>query len=411
MNPEIKRLIEARQKAWAAMREVSDRAATEGRDFTAEEEASWQRGNAELDAMDARLQAVVELEQRDADIAATLERYGAAESRDEATTEAAPSDSDVLRAMGRGERRSADFGPAAAESRVLSGLTAAAGANTVPTGFYETLIEALRETSTVLAANAMLVQTESGNPIQVPTAASANYPAAALVAEAGTIGVSEPTFGQTTIGAYKYAFLAQVSSELLADNAVNVVEFLARRGGEALGNGIGAAFISGTGSSQPTGIVGTNGFTSVAAAGGSVAAGFSYNDVLTLVHSITRPYRANASFICNDSVTLQLRRLREGTGTGQFLWQPSLQAGQPDVLSGYPIFTDPAMPTAQTNGTKGLAFGDWNKGLMVRIAGGVRIESSADYAFNTDLMTWRFITRADSRIVDAAAARVLTYAT
>ena len=48
---------------------------------------------------------------------------------------------------------------------------------------------------------------------------------------------------------------------------------------------------------------------------------------------------------------------------------------------------------------------------MVRIAGGVRIESSADYAFNTDLMTWRFITRADSRIVDAAAARVLTYTT
>jgi HK97 family phage major capsid protein len=113
-------------------------------------------------------------------------------------------------------------------------------------------------------------------------------------------------------------------------------------------------------------------------------------------------------------VTLTLRKLRDGSGgagTGQYLWQPSMQAGVPDTLAGYPVFTDPAMTALTTNALKGLAFGDWNKGLAVRIAGGVRVERSADFAFSSDLDTFRFIVRADSRIVDAAAARVLTYTT
>jgi HK97 family phage major capsid protein len=414
MNPELRRLIEARQKAWAAMREVSDRIAAEndgeGRAWTAEEDAAWKRGNTDLDAMDERIQSLVNLESRQANIDSMLEQYGEPAPEPTAST----SDLAVLRALASGERRSAEFLPTTHEQRVLSKLSAGAGANTVPTSFYDTLIEAMKENSTVLAANAMLIETASGESIQIPTAASGSYPSASLIAEGDAISASDAAFGQTTIGAYKYAFLTQVSSELLADTAVDLVGFLGRRGGEALGNGIGSAFVIGSGSSQPTGIAGSAGFTSVASATGSAAAGFVYDDVLKLVHAITRPYRTNASFICNDSVTLTLRKLRDGSGgagTGQYLWQPSMQAGVPDTLAGYPVFTDPAMVATTTNGHKGLAFGDWSKGLAVRVAGGVRIESSADYAFATDLETWRFIVRADSRIVDAAAARVLTYTT
>jgi HK97 family phage major capsid protein len=416
MNPELKRLIEARQKAWSAMREISDRIAAEndgeGREWTAEEDAAWKRGNADLDAMDERIRSIVDLETRQAGIDSMLEQYGAPAPA--GAPAAVNPDVVALRALAAGEARSAEFLPTPHEQRVLSGLSAGAGLNTVPTSFYDTLIEAMKETSTVLAANAMLLETASGEPMQIPTAASGSYPTAALVAEAGTIGASDPAFGQTTINAYKYAFLTQVSSELLSDTAIDLIGFLGRRGGEALGNGTGAAFVVGTGSSQPTGIAGSAGFASVASLTGSAAAGFVYNDVLALVHGITRPYRANASFICNDSVTLTLRKLRDGSGgagTGQYLWQPSMQAGVPDTLAGYPVFTDPAMVATTTNGHKGLAFGDWNKGLAVRIAGGVRVERSSDFAFSTDLDTWRFIVRADSRIVDAAAARVLTYTT
>lgn len=390
-------------RAIAEVRKVSDDAAAEGRDFTAEDESAWQNGHAEIDAIDARMALLIEAEKRSADVEAAMAKFGAPD----APATAPETDADVLRSMARGERRSAEFLPD--EARVLTVGTSSAGGYNVPTGFYGSIVEAMKETSTVLAAEATILQTTGGNPIQVPTAASSSYPTAALVTEGSTIGASDPAFGQTTLNAYKYAFLTQVSSELLADESVNVVEFLGRRGGEALGNGIGAAFITGTGSSQPTGIAGSAGFTTVASASGSVAAGFALNDVLTLVHSITRPYRAGSSFICNDSVVLQLRKLKDTTG--QYLWQPSVQAGQPDLLAGYPVYTDPAMATATTNGTKGLAFGNWKQGVIVRLAGGVRVESSSDFAFSSDLDTWRFIVRADARIVDAAAARVLTYTT
>lgn len=403
MSAELNKLNDAYRAAAAELRSLSDHVTSEEREFTAEEEQTWQRINAHLDSIGARAEALTEAERRAAEIEAALSQYGAPE----APAAAVETDADVLRSMARGERRSAEF--TKQEARVLTVGTSSAGGYAVPTNFYGAIVEAMKENSTVLAAEATLLETSHGQPVQVPTAASGSYPTASLVSEGSAIGASDPVLGQTTLNAYKYAFLTQVSSELLADEQVSIVDFLGRRGGEALGNGIGAAFITGTGSSQPTGIAGSAGFTTVASASGSVAAGFALNDVLTLVHSITRPYRAGASFICNDSVVLQLRKLKDTTG--QYLWQPSVQAGQPDLLAGFPVYTDPAMATATTNGTKGLAFGNWKQGVIVRIAGGVRVESSSDFAFSSDLDTWRFIVRADARIVDAAAARVLTYTT
>ena len=401
----IQKLHEDSLAAQKQARDISDLVAAENRDFTAEEEGAWQQANKDYDEISGRVKDLLEHEARSADIAKMLGELG--DQKDADNKPGPVSDEARLRAILTERRGAADFGP---ESRTLSKLTAGAGGNVVPTGFYDTLFEAIVEASSVMAANATVLDTASGENIQLPL--TSTFPAAVQVAEAATIGASDPSFGQTTIGSYKFAFLTQASSELLDDNAVNLVEVLGRRGGEAIGNGIGAAFITGSGSGAPTGIVGAAGFATVASAAGSVAAGFTYDDILTVQHSITRPYRVGASFICNDSVTLQLRKLREyGAGTGQYLWQPAATLGAPETLAGNPIYTDPAMPTATTNGTKGLAFGNWSRGFVVRIAGGVRVELSTEFAFNTDLTTWRFITRADSRIVDTNAARVLTYTT
>lgn len=401
----IQKLHDDSLTAQKQARDISDLVAAENRDFTAEEEGAWQKANRDYDEISGRVKDLLEHEARSADIAKMLGELGDQEARENKPESL--SDEARLRAILTERRGAADFLP---ESRTLSKLTAGAGANVVPTGFYDTLFEAMVEASSVMAANATILNTASGENIQLPL--TSTFPTAAQVAEASAIGASDPSFGQTTISAYKFAFLTQVSSELLADNAVNLVEFLGRRGGEAIGNGIGAAFVTGSGSGAPTGIVGAAGFATVASAAGSVAAGFTYDDILTLQHSITRPYRVGASFICNDSVTLHLRKLREyGASGGAYLWQPAVTLGAPETLAGNPIYTDPAMPTATTNGTKGLAFGNWTRGLAVRIAGGVRVELSTEFAFNTDLTTWRFITRADSRIVDTNAARVLTYTT
>ena len=405
----LKRLKAEQLHAIAAQRSMLDAVEADGRDLSAEENATFTSTNEAYDSRQVHIDELIATERR----VAAYEK-SVAQIPGKSVDEAIHDDNETLRAMARGEIRGFDFAPPSVEQRAANTkLSAGVGANLVPTGFYPSMFESLVEASSVMAAHGNILTTSTGENLQLPT--SNAYPTAALLTEGSTISASDATFGQVTIAAYPYGHTTQVSNYLLTDEAINITEFLSRRGGEALGNGIGAAFITGTGSSQPTGIMHASaGFAGVASASGSTANGFLYNDILTLVHSITRPYRVNASFVCNDSVTLTLRKLRSldgGANTGTYLWQPSLVAGAPDMLAGYPIYTDPAAITAQTTTLKGLAFGDWTRGLAVRIAGGVRVDSSTDFAFSSDLVTFRFIVRADSKIVDAAAARNLTYLT
>jgi HK97 family phage major capsid protein len=403
---QVKALFEQRSHAANELRSMYDAAGDA--ELTAEQTQTEERLNSAITAADERISALLTLSAGEERAAEAFTSLGAEERRDETPV---VSDADKLRSIARGEARSAEFfsdefrGTAAQ----VKG-TAGVGGNTVPTSFYDTLVESMIDVSSVLAANATVIRTAGGEKIQVPTATA--YQQAALVTEGTPIGRQDITFGQTDLDAFKYAFVMQASSELVDDTGVNIVELFARRGGEALGNALGAAFINGTGSAQPRGILAASGgIATQGARPTSVANGFNYDDVLTLVHSVLRPYRNGGVFIANDSVVAQLRRLREGTGTGQYLWQPSLTAGSPDTLAGYPVLTDPAMPTAQTNGTKGLVFGNINKAVIVRFAGPVRVESSTDFAFDTDFTTWRFIVRADSEVVDVNAAKALTYAT
>jgi len=106
-----------------------------------------------------------------------------------------------------------------------------------------------------------------------------------------------------------------------------------------------------------------------------------------------------------DSTLKAVRKLKEGGSSGQYLWQPGLQAGQPDTLMGRPVYTDPNIAAIGT-GNRIVVFGD-PRAFFVRIAGGVQVSRSDDYAFNTDLVTWRFVLRADSAVVDANGLYVL----
>ena len=58
----------------------------------------------------------------------------------------------------------------------------------------------------------------------------------------------------------------------------------------------------------------------------------------------------------NDATVAALRKLKDGNG--QYLWQPSVQAGEPDKLLGYDIETSPYAPTIAA-GALAIAFGDF----------------------------------------------------
>ncbi|QTD96978.1 phage major capsid protein [Streptomyces cyanogenus] len=411
MSEMVQRLRERRAQVWEQMKTIADRSTEENRNLTAEEQGQWDVMNEELDKLDQRIKAALDTEQRAKDADEAFERLhgggqrsggsggGQVERRGEQPA-AQGGNSEELRSFLRGERgRFFDVTPdGPVDYRTLVKGTATAGGNTVPTGFYDRLIAHLIEVSAIMQAGATILNTNSGEVIQVPKTTA--HSSAAIVTEGNAIGVSDPAFGQVPLGAYKYGTMIQVSRELLDDTGVDLEGYLAMQAGRALGNAFGAHAIAGTGTGQPRGIL-TDATLGVTGQSG-VTGGFSGDNMIDLFYSVIAPYRASASckWIMRDATVGAARKLKDTTG--QYIWQPSLQAGAPDLLLGKPVLTDPNVPAVGLS-AKSVLFGDFSQ-FFVRFAGGVRFERSDDYAFNTDLVTFRALLRADCSLVDLTGA-------
>lgn len=398
----IKRLQARRLNAWEQAKALLDTAETDSRDLTAEEEATYVRLNTEIDSTDQRMKALVDGEQRAADAEAAFRAIlDKPEDRSAPKTEADPQ-ADLRKFLAGDGPRSfevrSDRPMGTAEFRALSKLTAGAGANTVKTSFYNRLVAHLIEVSGIMQCGPTVLNTTGGEQIQVPKTTS--HSTAALIAEAGTITASDPAFGQVPLDAYKYAFLLQVSSELVVDTSVDLEGYIAMQAGRALGNAFGTHAVTGTGTSQPNGVVtaATLGVTG----GTGVSGAFTYDNVADLFFSVIAPYRnsASAGWLLKDSSLAAVRKVKDSQGRP--LWEPTMVPGNPDTLFGKPVNTDPNVAAVALS-AKSLVFGDFSQ-YFVRMVDGIRFERSVDYAFNSDLITYRAILRADGDLVDTTGA-------
>lgn len=169
----------------------------------------------------------------------------------------------------------------------------------------------------------------------------------------------------------------------LQDMFYSVEGWLTENVVEAFSVGLSTVIWSGNGSSRPTGI--TNGAPTTSADGNEASPqrsaevlqyvpitatsspfttnGFAANDIIDLVYALNPRMRGNARFAANTTTQGHLRKLKDSNG--QYLWQPSLQAGQPDRLIGYELFTWEEMGDPTTADAFPLAFGDFNKGYTL----------------------------------------------
>lgn len=399
-----KRLRDRRQNVWEQAKELADRAADENRAFDASEQGTWDALNEELDKLDKRIKSVLDGEKRakEADDAFdALSGKPAARSNSAGNAMRGGTDEQLRSFLSGapGAPRAFDVTPTGAvDFRTLSKLTAGAGANTVPTSFYNRLVAHLIETAGLMRTNPTVLNTNSGETIQIPKTTA--HSSAAIVTEGATIAASDPAFGQLSLGTYKYGTLMQVSRELLADSGVDLEGYLAMQAGRALGNQFGANLITGTGTGQPRGVVvdATLGVTG----GTGVVGAFTADNLIDLYFSVIAPYRASSSaaWLMKDSSLGNARKLKDGSG--RYLFEPASSLDAPDTILGKPIITDPTMPATATT-AKSVLFGDFSQ-YFVRMAGGIRFERSDDFAFNTDLVTFRALLRGDGALVDLTGA-------
>jgi len=407
MSEMLNKLNERRQNVWEQAKGLAETAADENRSLSAEEQGTWDALNEELNKLDARMKSAAAAEQRAQDAEKAFEQLRGKPEGHGPEDEQRGQASEELRKFFLGEGpRAYDLKPSKVNFRDLSKLTAGAGGNTVPTDFYGRLVAHLIETSAVLQSGATILNTAGGEVIQVPKTTA--HSSASIVTEAAAIGESDPAFGQVSLGAFKYGTMIQVSRELLTDTGVDLEGYLAMQAGRALGNAFGAHAITGDGSSKPRGVVtdATVGKTGLTGDGGGFGdqsvAGEGADQLIDLFHSVIAPYRMSQAcrWMMNDTTAGVIRKIK--TTDGQYIWQPSMIAGQPDTILGKPVLTDPNVASVGLS-AKSVIFGDFSQ-YFVRLAGGIRFERSDEFAFGNDLVTFRALMRADAALVDLTGA-------
>lgn len=378
-------LIEARASLWSKIQGHLETVTAEGRSATAEADETYTRMHADMSELDARIAEAVELDKRNAQAADIASRYAV---KPEAA-KAAPSDADTIKRMVAGEVKGVEF-------RDLSKLSAGAGANTVPTSFYGQLQAHLIENSAIRQTNVTVINTASGEALQIPKTTA--HSTASIIAEAGTITESDPAFGMVTLDAFKYGLSIQISSELESDTGVDLMGYLSMQAGRALANASGAHYVTGTGTAQPNGVVTAS--TLGVTGGAGVVGAFTADNLMDLYYSIIAPHRARGVWVMSDAAMKAARKLKDTTN--QYLWVPGMTAGEPTTLLGRPVVTDPNV-AAPALGAKSVVFGDMSA-YVIRDVAGVRVERSAEFAFANDLVTWRFILRTDGDLVNTTGA-------
>jgi len=228
-----------------------------------------------------------------------------------------------------------------------------------------------------------------------------------LISEAAAVTVQDMTFANAQLSAYNYASQVRVSMQLLQDNAFDLNAFLAESMGERIARATNAAFTTGTGSSQPQGIVTGSTEGNEAAAADAITA----SDILDLIHSIDPSYRNKPTFglMAHDNVIAAIRALGIGSSNDFPIFIPSMEAGQPDKLFGYNVYYNNDMQSSIATGTKTLIAADFSK-FVVRSAGGVQMVRLNERYMDELEVGFVAYARKDSKVLDTRAVKHLVQA-
>jgi len=239
------------------------------------------------------------------------------------------------------------------EIRQLNSYSSAEGGVNVPVVLLNTIQRTLAQNSVMRRIGARVIQTTSTTTLPIVS----NGVTAVFTKQyiSGSYSDTDPTFSSATLGAYKATALVRVSEELLQDASTDLESTLAAEIGTGFGNLEEKAFVSGSGTDEPTGILRTTtaGGNSVLTQnlGPSTGSGLLDN-MISAYYKMPGNRRQEAVWIVGDGLASQMRQLKASTA-GTYLWEVSVQAGQPDLFLGRPVYTTYAAPSTWSVGTVG----------------------------------------------------------
>lgn len=382
MSEFVKAQQEVRANLTEQIREVIEGAESEVRGLDAAELEKIDRIEADIRRADEAIAVATRNEERKAEAAEASRGFVPAEAREERTA------GDILRGIAQGEVRGYEF-----EQRA----TLVPSANTVPKSFYDQVFDVARLVGPMLEVSDV-INTTSGEDLTIPTLTA--YSAATLKGAGTALDESEPTYSSITLGAYKYGLLIPVAAELVSDAGFNIEAHLAEQAGNGIGTAVNSALTTGDGSSKPNGIVTAS---SLGVTGGTgVDGAFTADQLIDLAYTgvdgLVRRLPGTA-YMASGAAIGAMRKLKDSAGN--YLFQVGV--GQPDQFAGFDVVENPNIAAPAIDAVSVL-FGHLPS-YKVRMAGGLQVASSSDYAFNTDTVTYRFTMRVDGDLTHSGHVR------
>lgn len=349
---DINALLEQRAKAIHDARELVNKVEAEGRDMTAEEEARFDAFHADAEKISKR---VKQMEKQEAE-ERSLEGVRTVALRPEIDE---AEDTDEVR-VADGYTRWLRSGEMTREFRALQADVDISGGYLLPPEqWVDTLIKAV-DNQVFMRGLATTYTVPTADSLGAPSLD--NDPADPAWTSELNIGTEDSTmsFGKRDLHPHPLAKFIKVSRELL--RRMPGVEGLVRdRLAYKFAVTLEAAYMEGTGANQPLGVftASANGInTDRDVSTGNTATAIKFDGLKEAKYTLKQQYRRNARWLFHRDAVKMIAKLKDGEGN--YLWQPSVRMGEPDMLMSLPVIESEYVPNTFTTGLYVGAIADFS---------------------------------------------------
>ncbi|QPJ64595.1 MAG: phage major capsid protein [Candidatus Nitrohelix vancouverensis] len=257
------------------------------------------------------------------------------------------------------------------EVKLLSSDSDPDGGYWVASAMSDRVVQKIHETSPMRHVAA--VEMISGDALEIPE--DINEADAGWTSEqASRTETATPEIGVRRIPVHELYAQPKATQTLLDDARIDVESWLAGKIADKISRMENAAFISGDGVGKPRGLLtyptGTTNPGQVQQVNSGASAALTADGLRALFYALKSPYAERASWLMSRSSVEAVSKLKDTSG--QYLWQPGLQAGEPQTLMGRPIERMEDMPDVAANSLS-VAFGDWHQAYAIVDRIGIRV--------------------------------------
>lgn len=390
MNEELKKLVETRNKLIADMRAIIDK---NPGGLDSEKEAQYAKMEKDFEATDKQIKRMSALIEAEAHLNAPASKPLTNAATDK------PVNEDDYKKVFFDMIRYGSENMSAESKALLAGYqnaletgTPNKGGYLVPTVIANEIISGLNAYSWIRSLSSVM-QTSSETNIPLDE----SIPTFGWIAENGAYGETDITLGQKVLSAYKTGGIIKISEELLQDSAFNIDAHLRGKIIAGLDAAEEPAFLTGDGIGKPTGVVTSAGTGVTAAAINAITS----DEVVDFVYSVKPRYREGAVIVASSDWIKAVRKLKDSNG--QYLWQPSYRAGEPDTIMGKPYRESEYLPALATGATPAVIANF--RYYQIGDRGGMYIQRLEELYSGTGQVGYRVRKRTDGVLTIAEAAK------